>query len=53
MAARSDPAASGEGSKVPPDGPGPPVNWRRLYVLVLGSLAVSIALLSLLSWIYR
>ena len=27
--------------------------WRGVYALVLGTLAVSIVILSLLTWIYR
>lgn len=43
-------AASDRGGDEPPE---PRIGWRGLYVLVLGGLALSIALLSLLSWVYR
>jgi hypothetical protein len=47
-------------SPAPPDGDRqddevPPVggSWGRLYAVVLASLAVTVALLALLTWAYR
>ena len=31
----------------------PLLTWRKLYVLVLGTLAVEIAFFALLTWAYR
>jgi len=52
MAPSSAPPEPGAG-ETPGDADVPAYNWRRLYALVLGALVAAIALLTLLSRVYR